>query len=64
MDPDLGDHLGFGQSDVRPGLAAIRRLVGAAALNDVAANVGLAGADVDDIGIRGRDGDRADRRAS
>ena len=50
------------EADVRPRLAGVGRLVGAAALNDVAADVRLAGADVDDVGIRGGDGDRADRR--
>src|SRR5262249_38112621 len=62
MDADFRNYLGFGQADVRPRLAAISRLVRAAALDDVAADVGLAGADVDDVWIRGRDGHRTDRR--
>ena len=48
--------------DVRPGLAGVGRLVDAVAGRDVAADVGLAGADVDDVGIARRDRDRSDRR--
>ena len=62
IDPDLGDHLRLGQADMRPCLAAVRRLVRAVALNDVAANVCLAGADVDHVRVRRRDRDRANRR--
>ena len=46
---------------VRPRLAAVRRLVDAVAGGDVAADVGLAGTDVDDVRIGGRNGDRAGR---
>jgi hypothetical protein len=57
---NLGDDLRVGEADVRPGLAGVGRLVGAAALNDVAADVRLARADVDDVGIGRGNGDRTD----
>ena len=50
--------------DVRPGLAGVGRLVDAVARRDVAADVGLARADVDDVRVAGRDGDRSDRARS
>ena len=62
IDPDLGDDLRLGEADVRPRLAAVGGLVGTAALNDVAADVRFTRADVDDVGVRGGDGDGADRR--
>lgn len=40
----------------------VGRLEDAVAGIEVAADIGLAGADVDDVWIRWRDGDRADRR--
>ena len=53
----------FVEADVRPGLAGVGRLVDAVARHDVAADARLAHADVDDVGVRFGDGDRADRRA-
>ena len=61
MDDDLAD-LPLLLPDVLPGLAAVGGLVDAVAGHDVAADVGLAGADVDDVGIGRRDGDGADGR--
>ena len=52
------------EADVRPGLAGVGRLVDAVAGHDVAADARFAHADVDDVGIRFGDGDRADRRAA
>ena len=57
--PDLPRGL---ETDVRPGLAPVRRAIHAVAVRDVRAHVGLARADVEDARVRGRDGDRADRR--
>ena len=45
-----------------PGVAAVGGLVHAVAVRDVRAHVGLSGADVEHIRIRGRHGDRSDRR--
>ena len=55
---DLADLL----PDVLPGLAGVGGLVDAVADGDVAADVGLAGADVDDVRVRRGDGDGADGR--
>ena len=49
------------EPDVRPGLAGVGRLVDAVALEHVAAQLGLAHPDVDDVRVRLGDGDRADR---
>ena len=46
-----------------PRLAGVGRLVDAVARHDVAADARLARADEDDVGLRFRDGDGADRRA-
>ena len=51
MHADLGDVLRLGEADVRPRLASVRGLVGTVALNDVAADIRLARADVDDVWI-------------
>src|SRR5207245_2309219 len=59
MHNHLGD-LALLLPDVLPVLAAVGRFVDAVADGDVAADVGLAGADVDDVGVGGRDGDAAD----
>ena len=59
---DLRDVLRVSQADLRPRLAGIGRLVDAVARRDVAADLGLARADVDDVGVRGGDGDGTDRR--
>ena len=59
---DHGPDLAFLLPDVRPGLAGVGRLVDAVARGHVAADVGLARADVDDVRVGRRHGDRADRR--
>ena len=51
------------EADVRPRLAGVGRLVDAVARLDVAADARLAHPDEDDVGVRLRDGDRADRCA-
>src|SRR5205814_10695541 len=51
------------QPDLRPPFAAIARLVDAVTGRDAAAELALPRADVDDVRIRRRDGDRADRGA-
>src|SRR5262249_46612275 len=63
MHADLRNDLRFREADVRPRLPGIRGLVCAVALDDVAANFRLAGADVNDIGIGWRHRGRADRGA-
>ena len=63
MDADLRDRVGVVEADVRPGLAGVGGFVDAVAAHDVAADAGFAHADVDDVGIRLGDGDRADRGA-
>src|SRR5690606_37497364 len=49
------------EAHVRPGAAAVGGLVDAVALDDVAAQLRLAHADVHDIGVRLGNGDGADR---
>jgi hypothetical protein len=56
--PDLPRRL---EADVLPRLAGVRRAIHAVAELDRVAHVGLAGPDIDDVGIGGRDGNRADR---
>src|SRR5581483_5811398 len=63
IDAQPRDHLRVLQADVCPGLAAVGRLVDAVALDGVAAQLGFAGADVHNVGIRFGDGDGADGRA-
>src|SRR5579872_6030739 len=63
IDANLGDVLRLGEADLRPGLPGVRRLVRAVTLDDVAANVRFACADVDDVRARRSDGDGADRGA-
>ena len=62
MDADFGDVLRLAEADVLPRLARVGRFVDAVAGLDVAANARLARADEDDVRIRFRHGDRADRR--
>src|SRR5439155_23472041 len=59
VDGHLAD-LAFLLPDVQPVLAAVGRSVNAVADDDVAADVGLAGAGVDDVGVGRRNGDAAD----
>ncbi|GBD16679.1 hypothetical protein HRbin26_01582 [bacterium HR26] len=58
VDHDLADVAGVGEPAVDPGTAGIRGLVDAIAVGDVVADAGLAGADIDDVGVgfRHRDG--------
>ena len=63
MDDDVGDLPRVAESHERPRLSAVGRLPHAVAVRDVAANRILAAADVDDVGRRRRDFDRADRPA-
>ena len=63
IDPDLSDVPGVREAEVRPGLTAVGRAVHPVAVRDVAADAGLAHAGVDDVRVRGRDRDGADRRA-
>ena len=63
MDAQARDGQGVGQSDVFPVLPRVARFVDTVALHDVAAQLRLTHADVDDVGIGGRHRDRADRGA-
>ena len=54
--PDPGEGLDTGQPGVLPGLAAVRAPINPVALHDVAAELGLAHADVDHVGIGLRHG--------
>ena len=61
-----GDHrnlLAVAQAVVRPALAAVAGAIDAVAGGEVGALQALAAADVDDVGVRRRDGDGADRAA-
>ena len=62
MDDHAADRLGFLQPDILEGLAGVGGLVDAGAERRALAVVGLAGADVEDVGIRLRQGEVADRR--
>ncbi len=61
VDAQLADLTAITQPDVGPGLPGVGRLVDAVPRRGVAANASLAGADVDDVGVGGSDGDAADR---
>ena len=61
IDDDLRDLLRVAQAEVRPRLAGVGGLVDAVAGRQVGPLLRLAGADVDDVGIRGRHRQRADR---
>ncbi len=63
MNANAGDGLRVAEPDVLPGLAGVDGFVDAVALHDIAAELGLAHADVDHVGIGGGDRDGADGRA-
>ena len=60
-DQDAADLLRIIEADLRPGLSSIARAVHAVTLRDIRTHVGLAAADVDDIGVGGGNGEGADR---
>ena len=60
VDADAPDVAGVAQADGSPGAAAVGGPVDAVAVRDVAADAGLAHADVDHVGVGRRDGERAD----
>ena len=61
IDGDLRDLLAVAQAEVRPGLAGVGGLVDAVADGEVGALQAFAAADVDDVRVRRRDRERADR---
>ena len=63
VDAYCADVARLGQADVGPCASAITRAVHAVTVTHVDANRGFAGARVDDVLIRRRDGERADRTA-
>src|SRR5690606_15947197 len=62
VDGDVTDVAGVLQTHVLPGLAPVGGFVDAVTVRDVAADVRLAGTNVDDVGVRLRDGDCPDGR--
>src|SRR6516162_1921743 len=61
MDADAADEPGFTEAQMAPGPAGIRRFVNAVAVGYVEPYLGLPGADIDHVGVRGRHGERTDR---
>src|SRR5262249_19144531 len=61
IDPDSRDAIGIFEPDVRPGFAAVVAAVHPVAERGVVARILFAGADIDDVGIRRGELDRADR---
>ena len=61
MDDDAADLLDVAETDVRPGAAAVGRLEDAVADAEVGTVQAFAASDVEDVGMRRRDGDVADR---
>ena len=61
MNAHRADVIGILQPHVLPGFAGIRGLVDAVAIGSIAADVGLAHADIDRVGVRFRNADRAHR---
>ncbi len=62
VDDHAADRLGFLQADILEGLAGVGGLVDPGAERRALAVVGLPGADIQDVGIRLRQGEGADRR--
>ena len=60
VDEDGGNLLAVAQAEVAPGLAGVGRFVHAVADGEVGALQAFAAADVDDVGVGGRDGEGAD----
>src|SRR5215218_5287159 len=63
VDAHLGDVAGFGQPEMRPGIAGVGRFVDAVAVGNVTANRCLTHSGVDHVRIGVGDGQRADRGA-
>ena len=61
IDDDVRDLLTIAQAEVRPGLAGVDRFVDAVTYRQVRPREPFAAADVDDVWIGRRDGNRADR---
>ena len=61
IDVHVRDHLGRVEAEVGPRVAGVVRPVHAHARREIRPDDAGAGTDVDDVGCRGRDGDRADR---
>src|SRR5262249_43491736 len=64
MDADAADELAGTEADILPAAASVARFVEAVAIRAVEADRGLAGAGIDHVGIRRRDGNRADGGAA
>ena len=60
VNPNAGDLARIAQADVGPGLAGVHGFVDAVAEADLGADIGLAGAHVENIRVGGRHGNRSD----
>jgi hypothetical protein len=60
VDFDVGDHLEVAEAEMDPGFAGVGGLLNAVAGGEVGADDACAGADIDDVGVGGGDGDGAD----
>ena len=63
MDADASDGVGFGEAEVAPARPAVVRAIDTVPLEDVGAQLDLAHADVDDVGVGWGHRDRAHRGA-
>src|SRR6516165_10484390 len=61
MDSDAPDEPGLAEAEMAPPAAGIGRFVDAVAIGDIEPDRGFPGAGINHIGIRGSDGERADR---
>ena len=60
VDRDVGDHLRIAKAEMGPRFARVGRLIDAVAHGQIGPDDPRAAADVNDVGIRGRNGDGAD----
>ncbi len=62
IDDHASDGMGVRQADELPRRACVNRFINSVAADNVAANASFAGSDINDVRVRLRDGNRADRR--
>ena len=60
IDFNVGDHLGIAKTEVSPALAGVDGFIDTIAGGEIGADDASTGADVDDVGVGGRDSDGAD----
>ena len=61
VNDDSGDRLGCLETNMRPRFASIDRFIGTITVRDISTDIALAGSRINSVGIRWRDGDRANR---